>query len=240
MRCAAEFDSGMLSGLPIVRDAFPRTVRLVSSARLRESVLRALVDEDDLNALFEIEGATSTRLRAQDGGLDALNANEFVYGVPHAHFINAAFAYSKPKELNRFNGPGRGAWYAALDVMTCLQEVVFHMTEFLERTENFDAVVEYAEMFASMAGEFLDLRGIDHPALGLNASAYMHGNALAEAAKAKGLNGIIYSSVRHSGGTCFAALWPHAVQSVAPGDLYRLTWAGNRAPAIEKVQGAAA
>jgi hypothetical protein len=41
--------------------------------------------------------------------MDSLNANEFVYGVPQAHFINAAFAYAKPKELNRFNGPGRGA-----------------------------------------------------------------------------------------------------------------------------------
>jgi len=219
----------MLSGLPIVRDAFPRTVRLVSSARIRQSVLKALVDESELDELFEIEAATSTRLRAQDGGVDSLNAHEFVYGVPHANFINAAFAYSKPRELNRFNGPARGAWYAALDVRTCLEEISFHMTDFLEKAGQFDAVVEYAEMFASMAGEFLDLRGQDHPCLSPDgATAYPHGNAIADAARARGLNGIIYPSVRYPGGTCFAALWPHAIQSVAPGDLYRLTWAGSR------------
>lgn len=227
----------MLDGLPIIRDAFARTVRLVSSARLRESVLRGLVPDDDLEALFEVEGATSTRLRAQDRGLERIHANEFVYGVPHAAFINASFAYSKPRELNRFNGPGRGCWYAALSIETCLREVSFHMAGFLERTGRYQAVVEYAELFASLAGEFVDLRGAgaDHPCLHPDpAIGYPAGNALAEAARARGLNGIIYPSARHDGGTCFAALWPHAVQSVAPGDVYRLTWSGGRDPAVAK------
>jgi RES domain len=44
-----------------------------------------------------------------------------------ANFINAAFVYFRPRELNRFNGPGRGAWYAALAVETCQAEVAFHL-----------------------------------------------------------------------------------------------------------------
>lgn len=228
----------MLNDLPIIRDAFPRTIRLVSTARLRDSVLRGLVDDDELDLLAEIEGATSTRLRAQDGGLESVYASEFVYGVPHATFINASFAYSRPLELNRFNGPGRGAWYASLDVETCLREVSFHMTEFLSRTSSYQATVEYAEMHASMAGEYVDLRGADpsHPCLNPDPSiGYPAGNALADAARSKGLNGIIYPSVRHQGGTCIAALWPHAVQSVAPGGVYRLTWAGKPDPQIKKL-----
>lgn len=228
----------MLDGLPIVREAFARTIRLVSTARLRDSVLKGLVDEDDLAALYEIEGATSTRLVAQDRGFESVNANEFVFNVPHAKFINASFAYAKPRELNRFNGPGRGAWYAALDVETCLVEVVHHMTEVLGRTGDYNAVVEYAEMFASLAGEYVDLRGraSGHPCLHPDPSiAYPQGNALADAARAKGLNGIIYPSVRHAGGTCFAALWPHAVQSVAPGEVYRIEWSGDPIPRVTKV-----
>lgn len=228
----------MLDGLPIVREAFARTIRLVSTARLRDSVLKGLVDTDDLAALYEIEGATSTRLVAQDRGLESLAANEFVFNVPHAKFVNASFAYAKPRELNRFNGPGRGAWYAALDVETCLVEVVHHMTEVLGRTGDYNAVVEYAEMFASLAGEYVDLRGAapDHPCLHPDPGiAYPQGNALADAARAKGLNGIIYPSVRHAGGTCFAVLWPHAVQSVAPGDVYRVEWSGDPTPIVTKV-----
>jgi hypothetical protein len=229
----------MLEGLTIIRDALPRTIRLVTTARLRPPVLSTLVDADELAALAEIEGATSNRLLAQNRGTADVQAYELVYGVPHAAFINASFAYAKPREANRFNGAERGAWYAALDLDTCLTEVRHHMTEALAQTGVYEAVVDYAELYASFAGEFVDLRPhIDHlclhPEKGIG---YPAGNALAEAARARGLNGIIYPSVRHAGGTCIAALFPHSVQSVAQGDVYRMTWRGRPAPIVEKVEG---
>lgn len=224
----------MLDGLTIIRVAFERTVRLVTTARLRESVLLGLVEENELGELAEIEGATSTRLQAQNRGVGNITPLEMVYGVPHAVFINAAFAYAKPREPNRFNGPDRGAWYAALEIETCLAEVTFHMTDFLSKTGIYEAVVEYSEMFASFAGEFVDLRHhADHQCLYPNtAIGYPAGNALAEGARTRGLNGIVYLSVRRSGGTCLVALVPHAVQSVAQGGIYRLTWNGSPKPGV--------
>ena len=225
-----------IDGVPGVIEAFPRTVRLVTTARLRAAVLASLVDGDDeLADLAEIEGATSARLIAQDRGIAGLRANELVYDVPHAHFINASFAYAKPQQPNRFNGPNRGAWYAALDVATCLAEVGFHLTSMLADADDFNATVEYAEMFSSMAGDFLDLRRMPaHPALGADiATAYPLGNALADRARAAGLNGIIYPAVRHPGGTCIAALRPAAVQSVRQGAIYRMTWRGSPTPTVE-------
>jgi hypothetical protein len=231
-------DPAVLEGLPITREALPRTVRLVSSARLRDPVLLALADEADQAALAEIEGATSGRLIAEARGLGEVSPYELVHGVPHAAHINAAFAYARPRTLNRFNGPDRGAWYAALDVETCLAEVGYHLTRFLEDTGIFEAVVDYAELYASFAGEFLDLRvAPDHPALDPDpATGYPEGNRLSDAALARGLNGILYPSVRHGGGTCIAALVPHAVQSVAQGDMWRLTWAGSPEPCRERIR----
>lgn len=191
-----------ISGVPVATEAFPRTVRLVTTARLRAAVLATLVDgEDELADLAEIEGATSARLMAQDRGISGLKANELVYDVPHAHFINASFAYAKPQQPNRFSGANRGAWYAALDVATCLAEVGFHLTNMLADAGSYDATVEYAEMFASMAGDFLDLRRApEHHALGADiVTAYPVGNALADQVRAAALNGIIYPSVRHAG-----------------------------------------
>ena len=228
----------MLDGLPVVREAFPRTVRLVSTARLRPPVLERLVSADEAAALAEIEGATSQRLLAESRGAEGIGRDEFLHGVPYANFVNAAFAYWKPREMNRFNAT-RGAWYAALDAKTCIREVAFHMTEFLARSGKLKGVVEYAEMFASMAGEFVDLRQTPgHPCLNPDpAAGYPIGNAIADAARAEGLNGIIYPSVRHPGGTCIAALRPHAVQSVAPGAVYRLEWSGDKEPAITRIAG---
>ena len=134
-----------VDGVPVVTVAYPRTVRLVTTARLRAPVLAPLVDsEQDLAALAEIEGATSARLMAQSVGISGLQPNELVYDVPHAAFINASFAYARPHQANRFNGPNRGAWYAALSVETCVIEVSFHMTAFLADAGDYKAMVEYA------------------------------------------------------------------------------------------------
>ncbi|MES2029898.1 MAG: RES family NAD+ phosphorylase [Pseudomonadota bacterium] len=229
----------MLEGLTISRQGFERTIRLVTTARLRDSVLHDLVDASELDLLSEIEGATSNRRIAQARGAGEVQSYELVYGVPHAHFINASFAYAKPREPNRFNGAERGAWYAGFEIETSLAEVRFHLTEALAAAGDFNATVEYAEMFASFAGEFVDLRPHPthqslHPEKTIG---YPAGNALAEAARARGLNGIIYPSVRHPGGTCLAALFPHAVQSVAQGSVYRMVWSGKPEPVIELLKG---
>ena len=213
----SESDPELLSAdLATKREAFERTIRLVSSARLRDAVMAPLADDDDELAL----------LAEIDGGL---SADELVHGVPHAKFINASFAYAKPREPGRFNPADRGAWYAALAVETCLAEVGHHLTQALADAADFNAVVEYGEMIASMSGIFVDLRGTsDHPGLHPNAEkGYPVGNALAAQARAEGHNGIIYPSVRHPEGICIAALWPNVVQSVTQGAMYRLTWSGS-------------
>jgi hypothetical protein len=170
--------------------------------------------------------------------MEGIGRGEFIHAVAYASFVNAAFAYWKPREANRFNA-ARGAWYAALDVESCLREVAHHMSEFLARSGQLKGVVEYSEMFASMAGEFVDLRRTPgHPCLDPDpAVGYPVGNAIADAARAQGLNGIIYPSVRHAGGTCIVALRPHPVQSVAPGAVYRLEWSGGRDPAVTQISG---
>lgn len=226
----AASDVGEMDGLPLSREAFSRTLRLVSSARLRAAVMTPLADsEEELALLAEIEGATSGRLIAEERGSGGLSSEELVHGVPHAKFINASFAYTKPREPMRFSPADRGAWYAALEVETCIAEVGYHLTRALADANDFNAVVEYGEMLASMAGVFVDLRGVpDHPSLDPDpALGYPAGNAVAAAARAAGHNGITYPSVRHSGAPCVAALWPNAVQSVVQGAMYRLAWSGR-------------
>ncbi len=218
----------------IVQD---RTIRLVATARLRDPVLRKLVDEADLAGLEEIEGATSGRLRAQATGAERLDRRELVYGVAHAHFINAAFAYFMPRSLNRFNGPGRGAWYAALALDTCVAEVGFHMERELANIADFNATVDYAELYASFIGDFADLRDATPLPHFLDPDpdrSYPAGNAFADAVRSAGHYGIVYPSARHTGGTCLVALVPHAVQSVRQGAVIRLAWSGKPSPRVSQ------
>lgn len=224
----ADFDA--YASLPLIREGFPRTIRLVASARLREAVLAPLADsEDELDALNEVEGSTSARLIAEHRGIGSLAPDELVYGVPYASFINASFVYAKPRQAMRFNPATRGAWYAALDIETCIAEVGFHLTRALADVDDFNAVVDYGEMIASMSGLFVDLRTkADHPSLDPNIEhGYAEGNRLAAWARSQAHNGIVYPSVRRQQGICIVALRPGVVQSVVPGGLHRLTWSGT-------------
>lgn len=236
MRFVADSESDQSNKLPTIREAFSRTVRLVTTARLRDAVMSPLVDnEDELALLAEIESATSGRLVSEERGSPALPSNQLVHGVPHAKFINASFAYAKPREPMRFNPSDRGAWYSALAVETCIAEVGYHLTKALADAGDFNAVVEYSEMFASMSGVFVDLRdGPEHPCLDANPGiGYPAGNLVAASARAEGHIGIIYPSVRHADGTCIVALWPNVVQSVAQGAIHRLIWPGTENYKIE-------
>jgi hypothetical protein len=220
------------------RIAQDRTIRLVATARLRDPVLHKLVDEDDLVALEEIEGATSGRLRAQEAGADRLDRRELVHGLAHAHFINAAFSYFMPRTLNRFSGPGRGAWYAALARDICVAEVAFHMERELANIADFTATVDSAELFASFIGDFVDLRAARPRPDFLDPdpdTSYPAGNLFADAVRAAGHYGIVYPSLRHAGGTCLVALVPHAVQSVTQGSVVRLAWSGRPGPTVSHV-----
>jgi RES domain-containing protein len=220
------------------RIAQDRTIRLVATARLRDPVLRKLVAEADLAALEEIEGATSGRRRAQAVGAERLDRRELVYGVAHAYFINAAFAYFMPRSLNRFNGPGRGAWYAALARNTCVAEVAFHMERELANVTDFNATVDYAELYAGFIGDFVDLRDAKPRPEVLDpdpGKSYAAGNAFADAVRSAGHYGIVYPSMRHAGGTCLVALTPHAVQSVAQGAVIRLAWTGKPGPRVSQL-----
>lgn len=213
------------------------TIRLISTGRLKEPVLLPLADNHGaMEDLAELEGVTSGRLQAQEGGLPDLDPRELVFGRPGHTFINAAFAYTRPGG-NRFNDDDRGAWYCAFDAVTALGEVSFHLTRELEAIDRFDNVTDYAELVADFVGSFHDLRDSDFQADAVlhpdPAIAYPAGQALAKRLRKDehGI-GIVYPSVRHQDGTCLAAFYPDLVQNLRQGGIWRLEWQGSPIPTI--------
>ena len=77
---------------------------------------------DDLRLL---ERATDALVQGQEGGLAGIGPYEFVYGIPNASIINAAFAYPGPFGA-RFSDALRGAWYCAPERGTSIAEVLYH------------------------------------------------------------------------------------------------------------------
>jgi RES domain-containing protein len=194
------------------------THRLIPSAYDKETVLNRLTtDSDELNTLFELEGATNERLVGEAGLLPGITVRELVFGVSYSHIVNAAFTHAKPFG-SRFNGPERGAWYAGFSVETAGIEVAFHKSEELreinwQEKETF----LYADFLADFRGEFHDIRGDSGFAKCLDPDSYMASQKLAQQLLDTESAGIIYPSVRHSGGTCITCFRPALVNNVRKG-----------------------
>ena len=210
------------------------THRLVHSRHLPrgESVLVAIADDDEhLQAIFALDGATNDRLAAERQLAHGIGIEELVFGVPNASIINAAFCHPHPLGA-RFNGPDRGAWYAGFALETSQAEVAFHKTVQLAEIGRFDDTVTYDDYLADFTASFHDLRHTRTFRNCLLPDTYAHSQALAEALLAGGSLGVIYPSVRHDGGTCLACFRPAIIGNVRRGRTYRFTWSGTPTPAI--------
>jgi len=194
------------------------THRLIPSAYDKETVLNRLTtDSDELTDLFELEGATNERLLGEAGLLPGITLRELVFGLSYSHIVNAAFTHAKPLG-SRFNGPERGAWYAGFSQETAGIEVAFHKSEELreinwQEKETF----LYADFLADFRGEFHDLRGDSRFAKCLDPNSNTASQKLASDLLDAGSAGVVYPSVRHSGGTCIACFRPALVNNVRKG-----------------------
>jgi hypothetical protein len=210
------------------------THRLIPSAhRPRgESVLADLAEGDeDLQAIFELEAATNDRLLAARQLLPGIGLEELVFAVPHAAVVNAAFCHAHPLG-SRFNGPGRGAWYAGFELATSQAEVAFHKSVQLAEVGRFEDSVTYDDYLADFSASFRDLRRARGFRACLDPSSYIESQSLAERLLAASSLGIVYPSVRHEGGTCLSCFRPALVANVRRAKTYRFTWSGTEQPVI--------
>ena len=183
-----------------------------------ESVLTRLTDNvADLNALFELEGATNDRLLGEAGLLPGITLRELVFGLSYSHIVNAAFTHPNPAG-SRFNGPERGAWYAAFARSTSELEVAYHRGKELQEINWQESeTFIYVDFLADVRGQFHDLRNDAQFRKCLDPNSYSISQQLATRLLERGSAGIVYPSVRHKSGTCIACFRPALVNNVRKG-----------------------
>jgi hypothetical protein len=225
----------------------PRTVeikqddthRLIPSRYIDkgETILARLTeDPEDLNKLFELEGATNERLLGEAGLLPGITVRELVFGLSYSHIVNAAFTHASPLG-NRFNGPERGAWYAGFSRKTSEVEVAYHRSQELKEVRWAEReVFTYVDFLADFRGEFHDLRGATPFANCLDPSSYKASQQLASDLLEAGSAGVVYPSVRHAGGVCIGCFRPALVNNVRKGSRLSVTFENHfAAPVIMEI-----
>jgi hypothetical protein len=200
-----------------------------------ESMLTRIADDDaHLRDIFDLDNATNERLLAENNLLPGIGIHELVFGVPHFRIVNAVFCHAHPLG-SRFNGPERGAWYAAFELETAQAEVAFHKWIELAEVGWLEEEVTYDEYLADFSADFHDLRGDDAFADCLAPDSYLASQDLGRRLLDAGALGIVYPSVRRGGGTCIACLRPALVMNVRKAATRRFVWQGKPEPKITAV-----
>jgi hypothetical protein len=197
-------------------------------------VLVDIADDDEhLQAIFELDAATNQRLLAAQQLLPGIGLEELVFGVPNAAVINASFCHAHPLG-SRFNGPDRGAWYAGFALDTARAEVAFHKTVQLAEIDRFEDRVTYDDYLADFSAVFHDFRRTKARGVKacLDPRSYVESQAVAERLLEAASLGVVYPSVRHTGGTCVACFRPALVGNVRRDKTYRFVWDGTPTPVV--------
>jgi RES domain len=214
------------------------THRLIPSRNGDESVLERLAeDRRQLDQIFELDGATNDRLLGEANLLPGISIHELLFGVAYAPIVNAAFCHSHPAG-GRFNGPERGAWYAAFELLTAGIEVAYHKSRELQEIgwrepERFT----FDDYLADFRADFHDIRGDSAYTECLDPNGHRSAQSLARTLLASGSSGIVYPSVRRPSGTCLVCFRPVLVTNVRKGGRATIAFRdAYSAPAISFAQ----
>jgi hypothetical protein len=211
------------------------TYRLIPSrfAETEDSVLLCISEDDNhLRDLFDLDNATNQRLIGEYGGLPGIGVDELVFGVPNFRIVNAAFTCPRP-EGSRFNNGERGAWYCSFDLDTAMSEVIFHKTVEYHEIGWFEDSISYQAFLADFTSAFHDLRDQPEYADCLAPDSYIASQELAISLLKGDSLGVIYPSVRHTGGDNLACFRPALVGNVRKGAAYQISWTGTSQPQVE-------
>lgn len=173
----------------------------------------------DLAAVMELAGWTNDRLVADR--IDRLPQSEWVYGVPNASIVMAAFLHVAPGGM-RFNGPELGAWYAADDIRTAATEVGHHLRRETVARSIATMTRTYRAYAATLLGDYLDMRGHARPDV-YASDRYDASQKLGEEVRASGGAGLLYDSLRRRTGSNVVAHRPRNITDIVQADHFEIT-----------------
>ncbi|MBP6105612.1 MAG: RES family NAD+ phosphorylase [Steroidobacteraceae bacterium] len=199
-----------------------RAFRIVPSRYPPVGAWERLAPPGDFEALAELAGLTNPRLREELGVLGTVPRERWVSG-PGTTSIMAAFTHLNP-EGSRFSDGTYGVFYAAREVETAIRETAYHRERFLARTEEPPQRVQMRCYVTSIQRCFDDIRG-GYPALH-DPNSYAVSQRFARDRRSAKSDGVVYDSVRRSGGQCVAAFWPDCVGACTQRTHYDYLWDG--------------
>ncbi len=204
--------------------------RLLPSRYPPISLFERVANAAELEFIFAIESLGNPRLRDEIGELTLVPPKQRISG-PGCSPIMAAFTHLNPAG-SRFSDGSYGVYYAASELETAVAEVSHHRALFLARTAEAPIDVDMRCYRVTVSAALGDLRGLQQEqtfAALYAPDSYAGSQPFALAQRALGSAGLVYDSVRRSGGHCVALFTPQATLPPArQAEHVTLRWNGER------------
>jgi hypothetical protein len=222
--------------LPVSPIAWTGAVRIIRSAFPPIDLFEDIADPADWPLLISAEQKTNPRIMASIGNLDLVPVERRV-GGPGASWLMAPFTHVSPDRPSRFTDGSYGVLYVGRVFETALFETIHHHARFMARTAEAPGwTSQFREIVLSVTADLHDLRGAEaagHPAL--NHEDYVVSQSLARTLRAAGSDGVVYPSIRHSGGECAALFYPDGAANPIQGRHLDYHWDGVRVDLVRDV-----
>ena len=196
------------------------TIRLIPSRFPSIPAFDAITTPDDLEVVMELEGWTNDRLVSPR--LARLPRAEWVYGVPNASVVMAAFLHASPGGL-RFSDPSLGAWYGSTHPNTALLEVANGLRKEIALSALTQKSETYRQYRADLTGDSVDLFEAHPEYHDPDDASYPVAQAFGRRVRHDGTRaGIRYESVRHAGHENWVCFRPSLIQNVTQAKHFRI------------------
>ncbi len=199
-----------MTAIPEVMLSWQHTYRVIPSQFPPVNFFEELVDPSLMEELFYVESLTNDRLRDEVGDIALVPTSDRVSGNGST-VVMAAFTHISIARSSRFTDGSFGIYYAAKDLETAIKEKAYHTEKFLSYTNQVaGSVTMRVYQSKKLLRPMRDIRRATYDHLH-HPYNYAASQNLGRELKMANAWGIVYNSVRHSGGECVAIFRPPAV-----------------------------
>ena len=209
-----------------------RTYRLIRSIYPPMDLFEDIADPADRQLIAHAEAKTNPRVRDEIGAIHLVPRARRVSGHGASWAIMAPFCHVSRDRPSRFSDGSYGVYYAGDRFEVALAETVFHFERFMAATDEEPATADYLELIGRIDADLHDLRDKAAFESALDADDYTPAQSRArELHRNHASNGIVYPSVRYTGGEAVSAFWPDVAGIPLQGRHLCYRWDGRRADA---------
>jgi hypothetical protein len=189
---------------------------------------RVSADPAVWEALVAAEELVNPRVRDEIGEIRLVPPEERVSG-PGASYVMAAFTHRNPKG-SRFSDGAYGVYYAARELRTAIRETAYHFARFAKDSEDGPRYEDMRVLVGRIGSRLHDVVGLplNERSRILDPDSYAASRPFGAALRDAGSHGVVYPSVRDSGGQCVGAFRPKAVGIPVQTKHLKYHWDGER------------